>query len=450
VTEAPTDDPLAAGQLADHGTDQARLARLGFSDPGAAAARLASAPDAELLAELLPALAVTADPDAALAGVVALLDAERDGAAAAPGAGAEPVLGAVLRADEPTRDRLLGVLGASAALAEHLRRHPGQWRLLHLADGSRPSAFGLRRALLAAVGADPEAAEPRATEAGSGALDSLRVAYRGALLGLAARDLTGAVSVGDVAAELADLAAATLEAALAVARAGLPGGSPPCRLAVIAMGKCGGHELNYVSDVDVIFVAEAAQGGDAAAEADALRTANALAVTMMRACSATTAEGTIWPVDAALRPEGKAGPLVRTLASHLAYYERWAKTWEFQALLKARPVAGDAELGRRYVEALAPLVWAAAERPDFVTEVQEMRRRVEATLPAAASHRELKLGPGGLRDVEFCVQLLQLVHGRTDERLRSPNTLGASWTALTASCAPWSTGCSCTVSGVRM
>jgi glutamate-ammonia-ligase adenylyltransferase len=425
VTEAPTDDPLAAGQLADHGTDQARLARLGFSDPGAAAARLASAPDAELLAELLPALAVTADPDAALAGVVALLDAERDGAAAAPGAGAEPVLGAVLRADEPTRDRLLGVLGASAALAEHLRRHPGQWRLLHLADGSRPSAFGLRRALLAAVGADPEAAEPRATEAGSGALDSLRVAYRGALLGLAARDLTGAVSVGDVAAELADLAAATLEAALAVARAGLPGGSPPCRLAVIAMGKCGGHELNYVSDVDVIFVAEAAQGGDAAAEADALRTANALAVTMMRACSATTAEGTIWPVDAALRPEGKAGPLVRTLASHLAYYERWAKTWEFQALLKARPVAGDAELGRRYVEALAPLVWAAAERADFVTEVQEMRRRVEATLPAAASHRELKLGPGGLRDVEFCVQLLQLVHGRTDERLRSPNTLGA-------------------------
>ncbi len=146
---------------------------------------------------------------------------------------------------------------------------------------------------------------------------------------------------------------------------------------------------------------------------------------MMRACSITSPEGTIWPVDAALRPEGKAGPLVRTLASHVAYYQRWAKTWEFQALLKARPVAGDLALGQAYVDAVAPMVWAAAERDDFVVDVQQMRRRVEQTLPAADSHRELKLGPGGLRDVEFAVQLLQLVHGRTDEALRSPNTLEA-------------------------
>ena len=116
---------------------------------------------------------------------------------------------------------------------------------------------------------------------------------------------------------------------------------------------------------------------------------------------------------------------MRTLASHVAYYQRWAKTWEFQALLKARPVAGDLALGQAYVEAMAPMVWAAAERDDFVVDVQQMRRRVEQTLPAADSHRELKLGPGGLRDVEFAVQLLQLVHGRTDEALRSPNTLEA-------------------------
>jgi glutamate-ammonia-ligase adenylyltransferase len=150
-----------------------------------------------------------------------------------------------------------------------------------------------------------------------------------------------------------------------------------------------------------------------------------LAVGLMRACSATTAEGTIWPVDAALRPEGKAGPLVRTLASHVAYYERWAHTWEFQALLKARPVAGDLALGKDYVEALSPLVWRAAERDDFVADVQTMRRRVESALPSDASHRQLKLGPGGLRDVEFAVQLLQLVHGRSDDTLRSPNTLAA-------------------------
>ena len=116
---------------------------------------------------------------------------------------------------------------------------------------------------------------------------------------------------------------------------------------------------------------------------------------------------------------------MRTLASHVAYYQRWAKTWEFQALLKARPVAGDLALGEAYVDGVAPLVWQAADRPDFVADVQQMRRRVEETLPAAASHRELKLGPGGLRDVEFAVQLLQLVHGRSDDALRSPNTLEA-------------------------
>ena len=167
-----------------------------------------------------------------------------------------------------------------------------------------------------------------------------------------------------------------------------------------------------MSDVDVVFAAEPAD--DSASEEAALRTATNLAGAMTRVCSETTSEGAIWPVDAALRPEGKAGPLVRTVASHEAYYRRWAKPWEFQALLKARPVAGDLDLGRRYVDTVAPLVWSAGEQPGFLDEVRAMRRRVEQTLPADASHRQLKLGPGGLRDVEFAVQLLQLVHGRAD------------------------------------
>jgi glutamate-ammonia-ligase adenylyltransferase len=145
----------------------------------------------------------------------------------------------------------------------------------------------------------------------------------------------------------------------------------------------------------------------------------------MRVCSVTTGEGSIWPVDAALRPEGKDGPLVRTLASHEAYYRRWARTWEFQALLKARPVAGDRALGEAYCARIAPLVWRAADREHFVDEVQSMRRRVEAHLPLRERERELKLGPGGLRDIEFAVQLLQLVHGRGDETLRSGSTLVA-------------------------
>ena len=141
-----------------------------------------------------------------------------------------------------------------------------------------------------------------------------------------------------------------------------------------------------------------------------------LARQTMRICRAVA-----WEVDAALRPEGKDGPLVRTLASHEAYYKRWASTWEFQALLKARPVAGDLELGARYLDTIAPLVWTAAERPDFVADVQAMRRRVRRPhrrrrSPTASSSS----GPGGLRDVEFAVQLLQLVHGRGDETLRDP------------------------------
>jgi len=251
---------------------------------------------------------------------------------------------------------------------------------------------------------------------------ALAAAYRRRLLHLAARDLTGVATVDVVGEELADIAAAVLEAALAVARAELPPGAAPCRLAVVAMGKCGGRELNYASDVDVIFVAESVKDED---ETDALATASRLAAGLIGVCARSTPEGSIFPVDPNLRPEGRAGPLVRTLTSHLAYYERWAKTWEFQALLKARPVAGDMALGQAYANTLGPLVWQAARREHFVEDVQAMRRRVEQSLPAKQAGRELKLGPGGLRDIEFAVQLLQLVHGRTDEMLRSPATLPA-------------------------
>jgi glutamate-ammonia-ligase adenylyltransferase len=145
----------------------------------------------------------------------------------------------------------------------------------------------------------------------------------------------------------------------------------------------------------------------------------------MHVCSAHTAAGTIWPVDAALRPEGKAGALSRTLAGHRGYYERWAAPWEFQALLKARPVAGDIELGAEFVDMVSPMVWSAADREGFVDAARAMRRRVVDHIPAKEADRQLKLGEGGLRDVEFAVQLLQLVHGRADEQIRLPTTLSA-------------------------
>ncbi|MFI7347722.1 bifunctional [glutamine synthetase] adenylyltransferase/[glutamine synthetase]-adenylyl-L-tyrosine phosphorylase [Streptomyces sp. NPDC049936] len=379
-----------------------RLLRHGFTDPSAAEELLDGAELTELRADpvLLEALGATADPDLALHGLVRLLEAQPD-----PTARRE--LLDTLVAAKPLRDRLLGVLGASEALADHLARHAGDWQALVTYEPRdlHPGVEEFERGLA-------EATDPVA----------LRVAYRRCLLSIAARDVCGTIDLAETAAELADLATATLRAALAIAEEAAPDDAALCRLAVIAMGKCGGHELNYVSDVDVIFVGEAAGDAD---ETKALRAATSLASHMMRICSETTVEGSIWPVDANLRPEGRNGPLVRTLSSHVAYYQRWAKTWEFQALLKARPVAGDPGLGAEYVAALQPLVWQAADRENFVADVQKMRRRVVENIPAAEVDRQLKLGPGGLRDVEFAVQLLQLVHGRSDTSLHSGTTLDA-------------------------
>lgn len=381
-------------------TGKGELLRLGFQDPEAAAAGLDRLGDA--CDPLLALLGRTADPDAALDGLLRL------------GEAVGPELVDALVDDEGTAMRLLSVLGASAALSDHLVRHPDHWRELTDPElgSTRPAAWAVRESLLAAVRGLPDGE----------AVDALRVEYRRLLLRLAARDLTHHLGVDDVAAELSDLAAGALEGALEVARVRVGPDADLARLAVVAMGKCGGHELNYVSDVDVIFVYAPAEGAD---EQAALRAATQLATHLMRVCSDHTGEGTIWQVDANLRPEGKAGPLVRTLASHQSYYERWASTWEFQALLKARPVAGDLALGQELVDLTRPMVWAAVERDGFVEDTQAMRRRVVEHIPARDADRQLKLGAGGLRDVEFAVQLLQLVHGRADERIRTPTTLSA-------------------------
>ncbi|MCX8528907.1 MAG: bifunctional glutamine-synthetase adenylyltransferase/deadenyltransferase, partial [Rhodoluna sp.] len=150
-----------------------------------------------------------------------------------------------------------------------------------------------------------------------------------------------------------------------------------------------------------------------------------LATRMMRAMDANAPEPALWQVDPNLRPEGKSGALVRTLDSHVSYYERWAENWEFQALLKARHLSGDHALGEEYVAKMQPFVWASAGREAFVESAQKMRERVMEHIPAAEVDRQIKLGPGGLRDIEFTVQLLQLVHGRTDESVRVRDTLTA-------------------------
>ncbi|PWW24818.1 glutamate-ammonia-ligase adenylyltransferase [Geodermatophilus normandii] len=415
-----------------------RLARFGFDD-GEKAALLLSDPALGLwdldrnepadpeAAPVVSALARAGDPDLAVRSLSRLVEALD---AADPTGGAAAGLLARLRGSAALRSRLLAVLGASAGLADHLAAHPGDWAVLDDEDRGqvRPAAYALERDMLEAVGADPDD-PPWGVRLGKPAPDAspqrvaaLRLAHRRAVLSLAGRDLGEGLSAEDVAAELADIAAAVLTAGLALAVAEQPQGAAACRLAVIALGKTGGRELNYVSDVDVVFVAEPVDPGGRAgdAEAPAVQSATRVAAALMRICHEAA-----WEVDAALRPEGKAGALVRTLANHAAYYRQWASTWEFQALLKMRPVAGDPDLGRSYVDELFPMVWQAGDRPGFVAEVQAMRRRVEENIPPAQADRELKLGRGGLRDVEFAVQLLQLVHGRADVRLRVGGTLPA-------------------------
>ena len=237
---------------------------------------------------------------------------------------------------------------------------------------------------------------------------ALRRWKRRELLRIAARDLLGFADLPAVGRELAALA----EVCLGVA---LDSANPETPLSIIGMGKLGGRELNYASDVDVMFVHD----GDSAAADHAARA-------VLSVMDTPTADGIVFRTDADLRPEGRSGPLTRSVDAYEAYWERWARPWEFQALLKARPVAGDDALGRLFVDRARPRVWPDVLDPDAVREVREMKARAEnETVRRGVGERELKRGRGGIRDVEFAVQLLQLVHGRQDESLRSANTLEA-------------------------
>lgn len=351
--------------------------------------------------------------------------------------------------------RLVRLLGASEALGEFLIRCPDHLDLVTdpgAAAATAPAitAWGpvpalpdaeataaLRRLLLTAVGADPDAARPEAALTGSEAAVALRRAYRRQLTAIALADLEAldpSAAMPAAAAWLADLAGAALDAALAVSRAELVArdgaASRSVDLAVIGMGKCGARELNYVSDVDVVFVHDTVPA-DELAEVDVLdgpaaaAVAADLAAGISRVITGPAPEPGLWEVDANLRPEGKDGALSRTVDSHTTYYTRWAHGWEFQALLKVRPVAGSPELGARYLEAVWPRVWESSSREGFVESVRAMRTRVLETIAPAEREREIKLGAGGLRDVEFTAQLLQLVHGRADESVHVRATLDA-------------------------
>ncbi len=395
------------------------LARLGFVELEATVPKLNALVDAvgDPARAAFAYLSKAANPDQALNFLLELAEIDRS------------TLKKVLKSADGA-SALIAAIGASSALCDFLRRHPAKVEFFLKGQ----PALTDERKLYEVLSQDALAALK--TGSPSDAWVAIRVAYRTELLKLAAFDATQsdpAVTLPQVARHLADMAGAALEAGLVVARHELLTGTDfgsyseqevtDTRLAVIAMGKCGARELNYISDVDVIYVAESAHERTSAERS--LEIATKLATRMMRAMDGNAPEPALWQVDPNLRPEGKSGSLVRTLASHISYYERWAQNWEFQALLKARCVAGDRALGTAYEEATSAFVWASSAREGFVESAQKMRERVTEFIPSDEIDRQIKLGPGGLRDIEFTVQLLQLVHGRTDESIHQRDTLSA-------------------------
>ncbi|MER3390024.1 MAG: bifunctional [glutamine synthetase] adenylyltransferase/[glutamine synthetase]-adenylyl-L-tyrosine phosphorylase [Microcella sp.] len=379
------------------------LARVGFTDLGEVRTLLETL---GIATEDAGVFGLAADPDRALRALVRLQEQH-------------PHDVAELASHPAWSARAVRVVGASEGFAGFLRRHPEQLAVLREPPPGPLGSDAYRADLIAAVEATDDIEQGRV---------ALRVAYRRHLMLLAAWDLEqdDPLQVQPlVSAGLADLAGAALDAALVLARRAstFPADDVAAtRLAIIGMGKAGARELNYISDVDVIYVAEAAEGVETPR---AVEIATRLAAETARGIQDPALEPPLWEVDANLRPEGKDGALVRTLESHRAYYERWAKSWEFQALLKSRPLAGDSELGQRYCDTVHPMVWTISQRDGFVESVQRMRERVTEHIPDDELDVQLKLGPGGLRDIEFTIQLLQLVHGLHDDRVRQPDTLGA-------------------------
>ena len=274
---------------------------------------------------------------------------------------------------------------------------------------------GASRALSASLATHPELLTEDPAE-----WDSLPLRLRSLLISIAGDELLGMIDVDQATTRLSEAIDSMVVDTLGGSRQAISArhpAAPDLAFAVIAMGKWGAREINYYSDIDLVFVHESVGGK----ETEARNTAIALASRLMADLSSQTFEGTALNVDVDLRPEGTIGPLSRSLDSYRAYYQRWGEAWELQALLKARPVAGDLDLGRRFREMADHVVWEVGLDVESLRSIRLLKGRAEEEAPA----RDIKRSPGGIRDIEFAVQILQLVHGRFDPDLRVTGTLDA-------------------------
>src|SRR6476619_2881758 len=395
-----------------------QLAALGYEGPQSALTHLAALTGGSgrrgrvqqvLLPTLLDWLSDTPDPDSGLLAYRRLSDELAD----------QRWFLATLRDEGAVAKRLMHVLGTSAYVPDLLIRAPEVIQLY--ADGPTGSKLcdvdteGAARSLVASAArhADPLRA-----------IAAARALRRRELARIASADLLGMLEVTDVCKQLTSVWVAVLQAALeAVIRANTPSdGGAPARIAVIGMGRLGGGELGYGSDADVMFVCDPNPGFD---ESGAVRWSITVAE-QVRSLLGTPSADPPLEVDAGLRPEGRNGSLVRTLSSYETYYEQWAQPWEIQALLRAHRVAGDEELGERFLlladKTRYPPGGVSAEA---VQEIRRIKARIDSErLPRGADpNTHTKLGRGGLADIEWTVQLLQLRYAHKIPSLHNTSTL---------------------------
>ncbi len=394
-----------------------RLAALGYADPSAALRHLeflttGVSRAAHIQRTLLPAMlewfAEGPDPDAGLFGFRRISEAM----------GSTPWYLATLRDEGEVAQRMAHLLATSRYATELLEREPQGVRMLG-GDLSPLSAEVLTEEMRASASRRDEV---------EAAVRAVRAVRRRELFRIAAGDLLGLTDVDDVGAGLSRLTDATLQATLEVVEASVRAArsleEAPTRFAIIAMGRYGGFELSYGSDADVLFVHDPVEGAEPQVAA---QYAQAVANELRRLLSLPGGDPAL-VVDADLRPEGRSGPLVRTLESYAAYYAGWSEVWEAQALLRADAVVGDEDLRRRFTELIDPLRFPEEGiTTEQVLEVRRIKARVDQErLPRGADPQtHLKLGRGGLADIEWTVQLLQMRHAGRVPALRTSRTLEA-------------------------
>jgi glutamate-ammonia-ligase adenylyltransferase len=395
-----------------------RLAALGFRDPAGAMRHLEAltvglsrraAIQRTLLPVMLGWFADEADPDAGLLSFRRISES----------LGASHWYLRMLRDEGSAAERLAHILARSRYAADLLTKSPESVAILGDVGGLTPRS---REALLATM----RAGTSRKSNPDD-AMTAARVVRVQELFRIAVADLCGVLDLPGVGAALSDLTSATLQSALDIAISRVEAElntSLGTRLLVVGMGSLGGAEMGYGSDADVMFVHRAEEGVD---ETDAQKQATLVFQEMRRLLGVVGPDPQLL-IDPDLRPEGKSGPLVRSLTGYAAYYERWSLTWEAQALLRARPVAGDADLGRAFCELINPIRWPqGGVSAHGIREIRTLKARMESErLPRGADPKtHFKLGLGGLSDVEWTAQLTQLGHAFEIEGLRTTGTVAA-------------------------